>query len=232
MIRQTVNLPGYESCVGLTLQGALILPEDATSLFVMAHGAGAGYEHANMQGIALALAANNIGTLRFNFPFMQDGKRRVDSREVATAAIASAVDWVHRAYPELDLWVGGHSFGGRMASHCELEYEMPVKGLIFCSFPLHAANKPNRIRAAHLGYVDKPMLFLTGTRDALAEPMLLTEVLGELGNKATLRWLDSADHGYNTLKRQRLYPGDVFEEISNHIGHFIQEHSAAAVVAD
>ena len=67
------------------------------------------------------------------------------------------------------------------------------------------------------------MLFLTGTRDALAEPMLLAEVLGELGDKATLRWLDTADHGYRTLKRQRLYPGDVFEEIGNHINRFVCE---------
>ncbi len=232
MNTQTVDLPGYESCAGLTLQGAMMLPEGAQHLFVMAHGAGAGYDHANMLGIARALAANNIGTLRFNFPFMQDGKRRVDSREVATAAIASAVDWVHRAHPKLDLWVGGHSFGGRMASHCELEYELPVKGLIFCSFPLHAANKPNRLRAAHLGFIDKPMLFLTGTRDALAEPMLVTEVLDELGDKGTLRWLDSADHSYKTLAQQRLYAGDVFEEISNHVEQFVQEHSEVAAIAD
>jgi len=232
MNTQSIELPGYESCAGLTLRGELMLPQGAQSLFVIAHGAGAGYDHANMLGIARGLAANDIGTLRFNFPFMQDGKRRVDAREVATAAIASAVDWAHRSHPGLDLWVGGHSFGGRMASHCELEYELPVKGLIFCSFPLHAANKPNRIRAAHLSYIDKPMLFLTGTRDTLAEPMLLTEVLGELGDKATLRWLDTADHGYKTLKQQRLYPGDVFEEIGNHVDRFVQEHSKTAVVAD
>jgi len=78
MIIRTVDLPGYESCAGRILQGAMMLPEDAQHLFVMAHGAGAGYDHANMLGIAQALAANNIGTLRFNFPFMQDGKRRVD----------------------------------------------------------------------------------------------------------------------------------------------------------
>ena len=231
MITQSIDVPGYESCAGLTLEGELIIPEGARHLFVMAHGAGAGYSHPNMVSISRGLAANNIGSLRFNFPFMQDGKRRVDSREVATAAIASAVDWIHRTHPELDLWVGGHSFGGRMASHCELEYELPVKGLIFCSFPLHAANKPNRIRAAHLGFIEKPMLFLPGTRDALAAPMVLTEVLGEVGDSATLRWLDSADHGYKTLKRQRLYPGDVFEEIGAHVDRFTKEHSETPVAA-
>ena len=225
MITRTVELPGYESCAGLTLEGELLLPAGCKHLIVLAHGAGAGFDHANMLGIARGVATHNIGSLRFNFPFMQNGKRRVDSREVTTAAIASAIDWVHRKHPKLTLWAGGHSFGGRMTSHAELEYELPIKGLVFCSFPLHAANKPNRIRAAHLGYIEKPMLFLTGTRDALAEPMLLTEVLSELGNSATLRWLDSADHSYRTLKRQRLYPGDVFEEIGNHVERFIREQT-------
>ena len=225
MITQTIEVPGYESCEGLTLDGELLMPAGATNLLVLAHGAGAGFDHENMLGMARGLAANNIATLRFNFPFMQRGGRRVDSRDVTTAAIASAVDWSNRNYPELELWAGGHSFGGRMTSHCELEYELPVKGLIFCSFPLHAANKPNRIRAAHLPYIEKPMLFLTGTRDALADPMLLAEVLGELGDKATLRWLDTADHSYKTLKTQRLYPGDVFEEIGEHVERFMQDCS-------
>lgn len=225
MITQNIELPGFESCAGLMLEGELLMPAGASDLLVLAHGAGAGFDHDNMLGIARGLAANNIASLRFNFPFMREGKRRVDSREVTTAAIASAVDWVHRTYPKLSLWAGGHSFGGRMTSHCELEYELPIKGLIFCSFPLHAANKPNRIRAAHLPFIEKPMLFLTGTRDALAEPMLLAEVLGELGDKATLRWLDSADHGYKTLKGQRLYPGDVFEEIGAHVQRFIEENN-------
>jgi len=223
MITQAIEVPGYESCEGLTLEAELLMPKGATNLLVLAHGAGAGFDHDNMLGMARGLAANNIATLRFNFPFMQKGKRQVDSREVTTSAIASAVDWAHRNYPKLDLWAGGHSFGGRMTSHCELEYELPVKGLIFCSFPLHAANKPNRLRAAHLPFIEKPMLFLTGTRDALAEPMLLAEVLGELGDKATLKWLDTADHGYKTLKKQRLYSGDVFEEIGEHIDRFIQD---------
>jgi len=223
MITQTIEVPGYESCEGLTLEGELLMPAGAADLLVLAHGAGAGFDHENMLGMARGLAANNIATLRFNFPFMQHGKRQVDSREVTTSAIASAVDWAHRNYPDMGLWAGGHSFGGRMTSHCELEYELPVKGLIFCSFPLHAANKPNRLRAAHLPYIEKPMLFLTGTRDALAEPMLLAEVLSELGDKATLKWLDTADHGYKTLKRQRLYPGDVFEEIGEHMQQFIKD---------
>jgi len=76
-----------------------------------------------------------------------------------------------------------------------------------------------------LPFIQKPMLFLTGTRDALAEPMLLTEVLGELGERATLRWLDTADHGYKTLSKQRLYPGDVFEEIGAHIGRFVGDNT-------
>ena len=198
MVTRVLELPGFESCAGLHLAAELLLPSDAEHLLVLAHGAGAGMTHHNMLGISRGLAVHKIATLRFNFPYMDEGKRRVDTREVASAAIASAVDWAHRTHPELTLWAGGHSFGGRMVSHCELEYELPIKGLIFCSFPLHPAKKPDVLRAKHLPHIDKPMLFLTGTRDQLAEPELLTEVLAELGPTARLRWLDTADHGYKT----------------------------------
>lgn len=223
MVTRVLELPGFESCAGLHLAAELLLPSDAEHLLVLAHGAGAGMTHHNMLGISRGLAVHKIATLRFNFPYMDEGKRRVDTREVASAAIASAVDWAHRTHPELTLWAGGHSFGGRMVSHCELEYELPIKGLIFCSFPLHPAKKPDVLRAKHLPQIEKPMLFLTGTRDQLAEPELLTEVLAELGPMARLRWLDTADHGYKTLKRQRLYMGDVFEEIADHCDQFVGE---------
>ncbi|MEM7216872.1 MAG: alpha/beta fold hydrolase [Pseudomonadota bacterium] len=226
LLTEAVEVVGYESCAGLKLDAQVQLPGGATEMVVLAHGAGAGYDHANMLGISRGLAAHGFASLRFNFPFMQQGKRRVDSREVSTAAIASAVDWAHRTYPNLRLWAGGHSFGGRMASHCELDYELPIEGLVFCSFPLHPAKKPDRLRAKHLPFINKPMLFMTGTRDALADPLLLAEVVGELGDRARLRWLDTADHGYKTLQRTRLHPSDVFDELGEHLAEFVTSHDA------
>lgn len=187
-------------------------PDDADAALVLAHGAGAGMQHRNMQSLADAFGRARIATLRFDFPFMEAGRRRVDSKPVATAAIAQAcAEAVRRT--DLPLWLGGHSFGGRMASHAVLEQELGVRGLIFCSFPLHAPGKPGRERAAHLASLRLPMLFLSGTRDALADRDLLESVVEELGT-AELHWLDTADHGYRVLKRARQADEDVFDEIA------------------
>ena len=207
---QAVRLSG----AAVPLDGAAIVPNGSQDLLVFAHGAGAGYDHANLVSIAHALAALGIATLRFNFPYWQQGKRRVDRPEIATAAIAAAVTHAAERFASHRLWLGGHSFGGRMASHAVLDHELPVLGLVFGSFPLHPAKQPARTRAAHLPAVTLPMLFLSGTRDALAEPDLLTEVVDGLGSRARLVWLDTADHGYKVLKRSRQRTDTVFEEMA------------------
>lgn len=207
------------------LSAELELSVAARALVVLAHGAGAGYRHANMENIALAFAARNLATLRFNFPFMEAGKRRVDSRSVSINAIAAALETAH-AVTKLPVFLGGHSFGGRMASHAVVELGLDVCGLIFCSFPLHPPKKPGVDRAAHLEAVRLPMLFLSGTRDALAERVLLEEVVASLATsqrKAELHWLDTADHSYKILKRQRVESPDVFAEMAGVAARFVDQ---------
>jgi predicted alpha/beta-hydrolase family hydrolase len=204
------------------LSAELIRPDDARAVLVLAHGAGADFRHANMIGISEALARRGVATLRFNFPFMEQGRRRVDGQTVSVDTIVAAVDTAQEAAPDLNLFLGGHSYGGRMASHAVAEHHLPVEGLIFASFPLHPPKKPGVERAAHLGRVDRPMLFLSGTRDALAEPELLTGVVEALPG-ARLHWLDTADHGYKVLKRKRTVPMDVFDELAGQAADFIEE---------
>ncbi|MDH3642880.1 MAG: alpha/beta fold hydrolase [Gammaproteobacteria bacterium] len=201
------------------LSAELLNPTTPVALVVLAHGAGADFRHANMLAIAEAFADQQIATLRFNFPFMEKGRRRVDRPDVSMDAIAAAV--VAAAEEGLPLYLGGHSFGGRMASHAVVERELPVRGLIFCSFPLHQPKKPSLSRAEHLPRIDVPMLFLSGTRDALAEPVLLEEVIAGLGKRAMLHWLDTADHSYKILKRQRPASPTVFEEMAGVARAFI-----------
>ena len=201
------------------LSAELLNPTTPVALVVLAHGAGADFRHANMLAIAEAFADQQIATLRFNFPFMEKGRRRVDRPDVSMDAIAAAV--VAAAEEGLPLYLGGHSFGGRMASHAVAERELPVRGLIFCSFPLHQPKKPSLSRAEHLPRIDVPMLFLSGTRDALAEPVLLEEVIAGLGKRAMLHWLDTADHSYKILKRQRPASPTVFEEMAGVARAFI-----------
>jgi predicted alpha/beta-hydrolase family hydrolase len=177
---------------------------------VLAHGAGADMEHRHMQALADAFGRRGIATLRFNFPYMEAGKSRTDRPEVAAAAIAVAAADA-RSRTKLPLWVGGHSFGGRMASHAVADHALEAAGLIFCSFPLHMPGKPDVKRAAHLSKIRRPMLFLSGTRDELAERELLTQVVSALP-RAEIHWLDTADHGFKVLKRSRASAEDVYDE--------------------
>jgi predicted alpha/beta-hydrolase family hydrolase len=201
-------------------------PTDAVAALVLAHGAGAGMTHASMQAIADAFERRGLATLRFNFPYMEAGRNRVDSPEVATAAIAAAFD-AARERTKLPLWIGGHSFGGRMASHAVVDRAVPAAGLIFCSFPLHMPGKPDTKRAQHLARIKQPMLFLSGTRDALAEPRLLEPLVASLPT-AALHWLDTADHGYRVLKRTRARKDSAFDEMAETARAFIDEHGGGA----
>lgn len=178
-----------------------------------------------MQAIADAFERQGIATLRFNFPFIEAGKNRTDSQAVATATIADAFKEAQKR-TKLPVWLGGHSFGGRMSSHAVLDQETKPAGLIFCSFPLHMPKKPDDKRAAHLTSIELPMLFLSGTRDELAERVLLARVVKKLPT-AQLHWLETADHGYRVLKRTRTSTEDVFDEMARVAREFIDRHASA-----
>jgi uncharacterized protein len=196
--------------------------DDAIAVLVLGHGAGAGMRHTSMAAIATELARRGVAVLRFNFPFMKGARRPVDSRGVATATVAAAVAHARELKPRLPLFLGGHSFGGRMASHAVLDHDVgDVRGLIFCSFPLHPAGKPATARADHLDAIEVPMLFLSGTRDVLAERVLLDGVIERLGSRAELVWLDTADHGYKVQKRSRARNESVFEELADAAARFV-----------
>jgi len=197
-------------------------PNDAAAALVLAHGAGAGMRHKSMQSIADAFERRGIATLRFDFPYMAAGRNRVDSPEVATQAIAAAYAAAAER-TKLPIWVGGHSFGGRMASHAVVDRNLAVAGLIFCSFPLHMPGKPDTKRAQHLKSLRQPLLFLSGTRDDLAERSLLEPLVESLPN-ATLHWLDTADHGYRVLKRSRTRTDSVFDEMAEVARAFVDAH--------
>jgi uncharacterized protein len=205
-IRVDVQPPAEVSAI-------LMLPENATWLLVLAHGAGANMRHATMQAIAERLADAGIATLRYNFPYMEAGRPRVDSPEVATATVRAALGKAKELAPGLPLLAGGHSFGGRMTTTAASESPLDgVKGLVLCSFPLHMPDKPSTKRAEHLSSVTVPMLFLSGTRDKLADLDLLKPVVEKVGG--TLHLLDTADHSYKILKRTRESKEDVFVEMA------------------
>jgi predicted alpha/beta-hydrolase family hydrolase len=192
----------------------LVRPKGASHLLVLGHGASTTMRHATLQSIAEALANVGIATFRYNFPYSEHGKGR-DSQAVCTETIRAAVAAAHAAAPGLPLLAGGHSFSGRMTSSAASEAPLEhVRGLVFFAFPLHQPGKPETKRADHLASVTVPMLFLSGTRDELAEPKLLRTVCAKLGRLATLHEVDTADHGYKILKRSRVGDEDVFAEMA------------------
>ncbi|MFT7221525.1 MAG: putative alpha/beta-hydrolase family hydrolase [Candidatus Azotimanducaceae bacterium] len=196
------------------LEGCFYQPGPFTPILVLAHGAGAPFDHHHMTSIADALARNNIGTFRFNFPFMQAGSRRVDDVATSVSTIETALKEVNSLAPDSPVFLGGHSFGGRMATHLAATQPDIAKGLILFSFPLHVSKKPATKRAAHLGDIKSPMLFISGTRDTLAEASLMTEVFNGLTN-ANIHWLETADHGFKVLKRTRISDVDVYTEAAD-----------------
>src|SRR5437763_2006568 len=191
------------------VSGLLMRPAQASHLLVLGHGASTTMRHATLQAIAGALADAGIATFRYNFPYAEHGKGR-DSQGVCTETVRAAVAAAGKAAPGLPLLAGGHSFGGRMTSTAASEAPLDrVRGLAFFSFPLHQPGKPETKRAEHLAAVAVPMLFLSGTRDELAEMALLRPVCEKLGDRATLHAVDTADHGYKVLKRSRAGEEDV-----------------------
>jgi hypothetical protein len=186
---------------GGTVSGLLNLPARATAAYVLAHGAGAGMTHPFMAAVADGLAERGIATLRYQFPSMEQKKKRPDRPALAHTTVRAAVATARERMPALPLFAGGKSFGGRMTSQAQAEQPLGVRGLIFLGFPLHPANKPSQERAAHLAEVSVPMLFLQGTHDALAHLDQLEPVCAALGPRATLKLFDNADHSFHVPAR-------------------------------
>src|SRR5688572_27734580 len=129
----------------------LQIPPGARMCLVLAHGAGAGMTHPFMAAVADGLAERRIATLRYQFPYMEQGGKRPDAPKLAQATVRAAIAEAIRLVPDLPLIAGGKSFGGRMTSQAQAASPLPgVRGLAFLGFPLHASGKPSDERAAHL----------------------------------------------------------------------------------
>jgi uncharacterized protein len=200
----------------------LLRPPSARACFVFAHGAGAGMTHASMEQVARGLCDRGIATLRYQFPYMEKGSKRPDAPPVAHATVRAAVDEAARCCPDLALVAGGKSFGGRMTSQAQAIAPLPgVRGLAFLGFPLHPAGKPSDTRAKHLGDIDIPMLFIQGTRDALAELSLLEPVVERLGKLASLHRVAEADHSFHVLARSGRNDREAMSEVLDTLAAWI-----------
>jgi predicted alpha/beta-hydrolase family hydrolase len=184
------------------VSGLLQVPPRARACYVLAHGAGAGMTHPFLEAVAAELGERGVATLRYQFPYMEQRSKRPDAPALAHATVRAAVAEAGQRMPELPLVAGGKSFGGRMTSQAQAAAALPgVRGLAFLGFPLHPAGKPSDERAKHLFDVQIPMLFLQGTRDALADLALLQPLVDRLGKRATLKLFQDADHSFHVPAR-------------------------------
>jgi hypothetical protein len=185
-------------------------PPQPRAVLVLAHGAGAGMTHRSMAAVADGLEGRGVATLRYQFPYMEKGGKRVDAPPVAHAAVRAAATAANERTGGAPLFAGGRSFGGRMTSQAQaLAPLAKVRGLVFFAFPLHPAGKPSVERAAHLADVAAPMLFLQGTKDALAELDLLQTAVARLGARATLELAPDADHSFHVPAKTGRKDADV-----------------------
>lgn len=199
-----------------TVSGLLMAPDDARMLYVMAHGAGAGMRHDFMERAARALADRGVATLRYQFPYMEAGRRRPDAPAIAHATVRAAVAAGCSERPDLPIIAGGKSYGGRMTSQAMTDRPLEgVRALAFLGFPLHPSRRPSTERAAHLADVRVPMLFLQGTRDDLADLELMRAACQALGERAALHAVEGADHSFKVLKRSGRTDEQVLSELAD-----------------
>jgi predicted alpha/beta-hydrolase family hydrolase len=211
----------FEASAGCHVAALLLRPPAARCLYVFAHGAGAGMQHRFMRAASALLAGHGIATLRYQFPYMEAGSRRPDSRGTLIATVRAAVRAAANAAPDLPLLAGGKSMGGRMTSQAAAEAPpLGVRGLVFFGFPLHPAGRPSTERADHLARVQLPMLFLQGERDRLADLDLLQPVCAGLGDRATLHVVPDADHSFHVPKRSGRTDDDVLAELARIIAQW------------
>ena len=215
---------------GNSVSALLLRPPGARALFVVGHGAGAGMRHVFMEEIAVLLAERGVATLRYQFPYMELGRRYPNPQRVLTATARRAVAVADDAEPDLPLFAGGKSMGGRMTSLAAADAALPdVRGIVFLGFPLHGIGKPPGIeRSEHLGQVEVPLLFVQGTRDRLANLDFLRPVVDRLGPRATLHVVEGGDHSFKVLKRSGRTHPEVMTEVADAVAGWVRAMAGQA----
>ncbi len=209
------------------VSGLLLKPSDARALLVLAHGAGAGMRHRFMEELARKLAGRGVASLRYQFPYMEKRTKRPDSQGVLTDTVRAAMTAAKKQAGGLPIFAGGKSMGGRMTSLSAAEAPLDgVCGLIYFGFPLHAAGRPGDQRGQHLAEIKIPMLFLQGSRDALAELKLIKPLCAKLGKRVELFVVEGCDHSFHMLKTAKRSDDEVLDEVVNKVSGWMDTISS------
>ncbi len=205
---------------------AWIVPSEPVAWLVVAHGAGVGMDHPFLAGFCRAMADHGVATVRFQFPYMEAGRRAPDPEPYLRAAWMEVFAAAMGMSEGLPVLAGGKSLGGRIASMCVAD-GMPARALVFLGYPLHPPANPARVRAEHLERIAVPMLFLQGTRDPFARPEVLGPVLERLRDRATLVAIEGGDHSF-AVPGVRADPGEIGAGLAEHAGPWVRRVAGGA----
>ena len=214
---KSLKIPVIEHPEGLSAEW--LVPDNAWAQVLFTHGAGAGIYHKYMEDMAYLLAERGIGTLRYNFLYMELAKGRPDAQPKTVSSILQAIKF-QLSLSDLPIFIGGKSYGGRMCSWAMVESDDPVKGLIYWGFPLHAPGRDSADRAAHLEDVQTPMLFMQGTNDKLANLDLLQTVVKPIDE---LFIVEYGDHSFKVPKKSGRTNDEVASEMADKIAEWCRE---------
>lgn len=192
-------------------------------ILIIAHGAGAGMHHPFMVDLSNEISALGYHAVRFNFPYMEEGRKSPGSPKKNIETWELVINHIHGLHPDLPIFLSGKSYGGRMASHLLAEKSFDyVKGIIYFGFPLHAPGRDSKDRASHLDQVSVPQLFIQGTKDKLANIDLIQEVLNDL-SKVELVKIEDADHSFNVPKKLGISKSDMIVKLSEFAHDFMKK---------
>jgi predicted alpha/beta-hydrolase family hydrolase len=195
------------------------------AVIVLAHGAGGHMDDGAMRAIRDVLIGLDATVVRFNFPYREKRSARPDPMPRLIEAWNATLERVRAELKPDVLIVGGRSMGGRAASMLLASDGDAADGLLLLAYPLHPPGHPEKLRAAHLPAIHRPVLCFNGTRDDFCDRALMEQVLTTVGSNWEMHWLDGADHGFHVLKRSGRTDRDVLVEVGEATARFLQRYS-------
>ena len=192
----------------------------AAAALVLAHGAGAGQSSPFMTRFARGLVERGVSAATFDFPYMAARRKMPDKAPVLEACWRGAISAARAQLPDVPLFIGGKSMGGRIASQVVAGEHDPVAGLVFLGYPLHPPGKPEQRRDAHLPGITEPMLFVQGSRDAFGAAQEIRDLLPRL-QRAEIYEVAGGDHSFKVSGRGGPKQDDVIAGILDEVVRFM-----------
>jgi predicted alpha/beta-hydrolase family hydrolase len=223
----TVQVNEKEAVTALLYPGAK--KNRAGVTVILGHGAGASQTSGFMRMFAQGLAARGLDVLTFNFVYMEQGRSVPDHKHKLETCFSAVIEAAlkHKKLKNNTLVIGGKSMGGRIASQVmagenKESFAEDVVGLVFLGYPLHPPGNPARLRVEHLKDIQKPMLFVQGTRDALGTPDEIRPFIKDLRPAAKIHSIEGGDHSFKVPKKFGLNQDEIFETSMDEIDQWIR----------